>query len=67
MHEGDDLVKNMLGDPDQAEWPIERIPKRRIGTPEDIAASILFLSSNEASYIHGSTLLLDGGMISTRG
>lgn len=61
------LTKNMLGDPDQAEWFIERIPKRRIGTPEDIAAAILFLSSDEASYIHGTTLFVDGGMISTRG
>jgi len=61
------LTRNMLGDPDQAEWFIERIPKRRIGTPEDIAASILFLCSDEASYIHGTTLFVDGGMISTRG
>lgn len=61
------LTKNMLGDPDQAEWFIERIPKRRIGTPDDIAASILFLCSDEASYIHGTTLFVDGGMISTRG
>ena len=45
----------------------ERIPMRRIGQPEDIAASVLFLSSDEASYIHGTTLFVDGGMISTRG
>jgi NAD(P)-dependent dehydrogenase (short-subunit alcohol dehydrogenase family) len=61
------LTQNMLGDPDQAEWFIERIPMRRIGKPEDIAAAILFLSSDEASYIHGTTLFVDGGMISTRG
>lgn len=61
------LTQNMLGDPDQAEWFIERIPKRRIGKPEDIAAAILFLSSDEADYIHGTTLFVDGGMISTRG
>jgi 3-oxoacyl-[acyl-carrier protein] reductase len=61
------LTKNMLGDPDQAEMFIEKIPQRRIGKPEDIAAAILFLSSDEASYIHGTTLFVDGGMISTRG
>ena len=61
------LTQNMLGDPEQAEWFIERIPMRRIGQPEDIAASVLFLSSDEASYIHGTTLFVDGGMISTRG
>ena len=61
------LTQNMLGDPDQAEWFIEKIPQRRIGKPEDIAAAILFLSSDEAAYIHGTTLFVDGGMISTRG
>lgn len=61
------LTQNMLGDPDQAEWFIERIPKRRIGQPEDIASAVLFLSSDEASYIHGTTLFVDGGMICTRG
>jgi NAD(P)-dependent dehydrogenase (short-subunit alcohol dehydrogenase family) len=61
------LTQNMLGDPDQAEWFIEKIPMRRIGKPEDIAAAILFLSSDEASYIHGTTLFVDGGMICTRG
>lgn len=61
------LTNNMLGDPDQAEWFIERIPKRRIGKPEDIAAAILFLCSDEAAYIHGTTLYVDGGMMCTRG
>lgn len=60
------LTKNMLGDEDQAVYFLEKIPKRRIGTPEDIAAAILFLASDEASYIHGATLHVDGGMICTR-
>lgn len=60
------LTKNMLGDEDQAVYFLEKIPKRRIGTPDDIAAAILFLSSDEASYIHGATLHVDGGMICTR-
>jgi NAD(P)-dependent dehydrogenase (short-subunit alcohol dehydrogenase family) len=61
------LTQNMLGDPEQAEWFIERIPMRRIAKPEDIAPAILFLASDEASYIHGTTLFVDGGMICTRG
>jgi len=60
------LTKNMLGDPDQAQYFLEKIPKRRIGEPEDIASAILFLSSDEASYIHGVTLHVDGGMMCTR-
>lgn len=34
---------------------------RRFGTPEEVAAAIAFLASGEASYITGSTLLVDGG------
>ncbi len=61
------LTQNMLGDPDQAAWFIERIPMRRIAEPDDIASAVLFLASDEASYIHGTTLFVDGGMICTRG
>jgi len=60
------LTKNMLGDPDQAVMFEEKIPKRRIASPEDIAAGILFLCSDAASYVHGETLFIDGGMICTR-
>jgi NAD(P)-dependent dehydrogenase (short-subunit alcohol dehydrogenase family) len=60
------LTKNMLGDPDQVEYFLEKIPQRRIGTPEDIAEAILFLCSDAASYIDGETLHVDGGMMCTR-
>lgn len=62
-----ELTQNMLGDPEQAEWFIERIPMRRIAEPQDIAPAVLFLASDEASYIHGTTLFVDGGMTSTPG
>ncbi len=60
------LTQNMLGDPDQAQYFIEKIPQRRIGKPEEIAAAILFLCSEDASYINGTTLHVDGGMMCTR-
>ena len=37
------------------------IPLGRIGTPEDVARSALFLASDEASYITGANLVIDGG------
>jgi len=40
---------------------VELTPAGRVGTPEDIANSILFLSSEKASFINGATLLVDGG------
>ena len=39
----------------------ETHPMGRIGSPEDIADTILFLASNEASYISGETIIVDGG------
>jgi NAD(P)-dependent dehydrogenase (short-subunit alcohol dehydrogenase family) len=39
------------------------IPNKRIGTPEEIAHAIVFISSDKASYIIGASLAVDGGMI----
>ena len=41
---------------------IARIPLRRIGKPEDIANAFVFLASDEASYISGVVLNVDGLM-----
>jgi len=41
----------------------ERIPLGRIGEPEEVASAIVFLLSDEASYINSSELLVDGGFI----
>ena len=45
--------KSMLG---------ERYPLRRVGEPEDVAAAALFLASDEASWITGIELVVDGGV-----
>ena len=39
----------------------ERTPLRRVGTPEDVANVIAFLASDEASYVSGQTLYVNGG------
>jgi 3-oxoacyl-[acyl-carrier protein] reductase len=41
---------------------IESIPARRVGTPEEIAACVGFLASEDASYVTGTTLTVDGGL-----
>ena len=39
----------------------EAVPLGRLGTPRDIANAVLFLASDEASYITGTTIIVDGG------
>lgn len=39
-----------------------RIPMRRLGTPEDVAALVVFLAGDDAAYITGQGLVVDGGM-----
>ncbi|MFT3851838.1 MAG: SDR family oxidoreductase [Ilumatobacteraceae bacterium] len=43
------------------------IPMKRLGTPEDIAASICFLASDDASYISGHNLVIDGALTAWTG
>ena len=45
------------------EMMVGRVPSRRIGQPEDIANAFLFLASDEASYINGAVLSVDGGLV----
>jgi len=48
----DDIKKKLL----------EAVPARRLGTPDDVAAGVLYLASAEASYVTGQTLHVNGGM-----
>lgn len=45
-----------------SEW----IPMERVGQPEDIAKAALFLASDDAAWITGSNLIVDGGMTAAR-
>jgi len=44
---------------------LNQIPLGRIGSPEDIAATVVYLASDEAGYVSGQTIAVDGGMTTT--
>ena len=46
----------------QREAILSRIPAAKLGTPEDVAAAAVFLASNEAGYVNGQTIHVNGGM-----
>ncbi|MDO6414504.1 SDR family NAD(P)-dependent oxidoreductase [Sphingomonas sp. BIUV-7] len=53
-------------DADKQEWT-DRIPLGRYGTPVEVASAIAFLASDEASYITGSVMVVDGGVTAHTG
>ena len=57
-------VPRYFDNPDYTtEFGASRVPVQRVGTPTDIANAVAFLASDEASFITGQTLIVDGGMI----
>ncbi len=58
------IATEMLGeiDPDGLEQALKLVPMRRYGRPEEIAAAMAFLASDDAAYITGQTLRVNGGM-----
>jgi glucose 1-dehydrogenase len=57
-----DMNKDILEDEQKKKEEEMRIPMHRIGRPEEIAKVALFLASDEASYIKGTTMYADGGL-----
>jgi NAD(P)-dependent dehydrogenase (short-subunit alcohol dehydrogenase family) len=56
---------HVMGDPELLQTWSNTIPMKRPGTSEETAAVILFLASDEASYVLGSAFVVDGGQLAT--
>ncbi len=58
-----DMTQVIASDPKFKEKYLERIPLGRFALPEEIGPAVVFLASDESSYITGQTLCIDGGMV----
>ena len=61
------MLAPAIGDPDARARMEARIPLGRLGDPSDVAAVVRFLLSDEARYVHGAAVVVDGGVTATGG
>ncbi|MEE2683031.1 MAG: SDR family NAD(P)-dependent oxidoreductase [Actinomycetota bacterium] len=59
------MSEPIYADPEFRKIRTEKVPTGRLGIPSDIASAVLFLCSEEASYITGHELVVDGGIINS--
>ena len=50
-------------DPERRRWVMSRVPMGRVGQPIEVAYGVLFLASDESSFVTGAGLVIDGGYI----
>jgi NAD(P)-dependent dehydrogenase (short-subunit alcohol dehydrogenase family) len=63
---GTGMMKEIDKDTRSSAWMIANTPVKRAGSPQDVAAAVAFLSSDEASFITGATLPVDGGFTASK-
>ena len=56
-----DMIQDSMTDPDKLTERMKLVPMGRFGTPEEVAFGVLYLASDEASFVTGSELVIDGG------
>ncbi|MEP6668618.1 MAG: glucose 1-dehydrogenase [Chthoniobacter sp.] len=57
------INKDLLNNPEELKMLLGKIPLGRLGTPDDVARLAAFLASDDAAYITGSTVTVDGGLL----
>lgn len=56
------LVRELVADPKVYEWQVNQIPLHRGAEPSEVAGAIAFMASDDASYMTGSFMFVDGGL-----
>jgi glucose 1-dehydrogenase len=57
------INRNLLADQAKVDALLAQIPAGRMGEPEDVAGAVVFLAGDDARYVTGTTLFVDGGLL----
>jgi 3alpha(or 20beta)-hydroxysteroid dehydrogenase len=58
-----DMIRAAMADPKALERRLERVPMRRLGTVDEVVTAVLYLASDESSYVTGAEFVIDGGAL----
>jgi NAD(P)-dependent dehydrogenase (short-subunit alcohol dehydrogenase family) len=56
-----DMMRSVLGDEERYRALVSRVPEGRLGQPDDVVGSAIFLASDESAYVTGHVMHVDGG------
>ncbi len=58
-----EMFHSAFSDPEAMRRRLDRVPMRRMGTVDEIVAAVLYLASDDSSYVSGAELVIDGGAL----
>ncbi len=58
-----EMIRAAMADPKALERRLERVAMRRMGTVDEVVTAVLYLASDESSYVTGAELVVDGGAL----
>jgi len=58
-----EMLHSAISDPEALRQRLDRVPLRRMGTVDEIVTAVLYLASDDSSYVTGAELVIDGGAL----